>query len=51
MKTFVDAESMTYDGENYRNELFEEDGIHLNRDGQLLWCEDYIRPVCREIVR
>lgn len=49
--TFVDAESMTYDGGNYRSELFEEDGIHLNRDGQLLWCEDYIRPVCQETVQ
>lgn len=42
---FVDASDMTFDGESYRTELFLGDGIHLNRDGQLLWCEEYIRPV------
>lgn len=42
--TFVDAEAMTYDGSTYRSELFIADGIRLNRDGQRLWCRDYIAP-------
>ena len=41
---FVDTESLTFDGENYRTELFIKDGIHLNHDGQLLWAENYILP-------
>ena len=41
---FVDAEALTFDGENYRTELFIKDGIHLNHDGQLLWAKDYILP-------
>jgi lysophospholipase L1-like esterase len=41
---FVDASSMTYDGTTYAKGLFVKDGIHLNRGGQKLWCEQYIRP-------
>ena len=35
--TFVDAENLTFDGNDYRTELFISDGIHLNREGQLSW--------------
>ena len=42
--TFVDAENLTFDGNDYRTELFISDGIHLNREGQLSWCEKYIVP-------
>ena len=42
---FVDASALTCNGETYAEELFIEDGIHLNHDGQLRWCEEYIRPV------
>ena len=31
---FVNAEEMTFDGEEYAVELFISDGIHLNHDGQ-----------------
>ena len=41
---FVDASAMTYDGTNYRSDLFISDGIHLNHEGQLLWANDYILP-------
>lgn len=41
---YVDAEALTFNGENYRTELFIKDGIHLNHDGQLLWARDYILP-------
>ena len=41
---FVDASAMTYDGGQYADDLFQKDGIHLNRGGQRLWCENYIRP-------
>ena len=41
---FVDAEDLTYDGTMYKQDLFISDGIHLNHDGQLLWCNNYIRP-------
>ena len=41
---FADADGMTFDGSSYRAELFKSDGIHLNRNGQLLWCESVIKP-------
>lgn len=41
---FVDASEMTYDGSQYAKELFINDGIHLNHDGQMIWCNSYIRP-------
>ena len=47
---FIDAQSMTFDGEAYGEELFVSDGIHLNRDGQRLWCESYIRPALKELI-
>lgn len=47
--TFVNAEMMTFDGANYREELFIEDKIHLNHDGQLIWCNQYIKPVIEEL--
>lgn len=34
----------------YGEELFVSDGIHLNRDGQRLWCESYIRPALEELI-
>lgn len=46
---FVDASEMTFDGENYREDLFISDGIHLNHDGQMLWANDYILPVLRDL--
>ncbi len=48
--TFVDAEAMTFDGHSFREDLFIMDGIHLNHDGQLLWCEKYIRPALEAII-
>ena len=47
---FVDASGMTYDGSAYAEELFIEDGIHLNHQGQLLWCENYITPAIEELI-
>ena len=32
---FADVSGLTFDGTNYKTELFKSDGIHLNRDGQL----------------
>ena len=46
---FVDASDMTFDGSNYRTDLFIDDQIHLNHDGQLLWCDEYIRPVIEQL--
>ena len=48
---FVDAEKMTFDGETYRDDLFRKDGIHLNHEGELLWCKDYIVPALNELER
>jgi hypothetical protein len=42
--TFVDAGDMTYSYGEYKENLFVKDRIHLNRDGQRLWAENYIRP-------
>ena len=47
---FVDASAMTWDGQNYAEELFIKDGIHLNHEGQLLWMGDYIRPMIEALV-
>lgn len=46
---FVDASAMTYDGSEYRTELFQNDQIHLNHQGQLIWCNDYIKPALEMI--
>lgn len=46
---YVDAEAMTYDGQDYRTDLFRKDGIHLNHEGELLWCKDYIVPMLQQI--
>lgn len=35
----------------YKQELFRSDGIHLNRNGQLLWMEDFIQPALEELVQ
>lgn len=48
--TFVDSEEMTFDGDVYKEELFVSDGIHLNHDGQLLWCNNYIRPAIENLI-
>ena len=47
---FVNANDLTYDGVNYRNELFISDGIHFNHDAQLLWCNNYIRPEIESLI-
>ena len=47
---FVDASTMTWDGQHYADELFLQDGIHLNHEGQLLWMRDYIRPMIETLV-
>lgn len=46
---FVDASDMTYDGKKYAEELFISDKIHLNHEGQLKWCEEYIRPMIEKL--
>ena len=48
---FCDSEAMTYEGGSFRTELFREDGIHLNREGQLLWAKEYILPALRTLWR
>ena len=47
---FVDASAMTWDGQHYADALFIKDGIHLNHEGQLLWMQDYIRPMIEVLV-
>lgn len=47
--TFVDASDMTFDGTNYREELFIKDGIHLNHKGQLMWMDGYILPALEQL--
>ena len=47
---FVDASEMTYQNGIFKEELFKEDGIHLNHDGQLKWCNDYIIPMIDHLV-
>lgn len=47
--TFVDASDLTYNGKEYREELFIPDGLHLNHEGQLLWKNGYILPVLKRL--
>lgn len=47
---FVDATKLTWDGENYANDLFEKDGIHLNHTGQLAWRDGYILPQLEALI-
>ena len=46
---YLGIDSLTFDGSVYKNELFKSDGIHLNRDGQLLLCNDHIRPALEKL--
>lgn len=41
---------MTFDVENYAKDLFVEDGIHLNHEGQRLWCTNYIQPALELVI-
>lgn len=47
---YVNANDLTYDGTNYRKELFIKDGIHLNHEGQLLWCKQFIQPQIERLI-
>lgn len=47
---FVGADALTYVNGIYRKELFQWDGIHLNRQGQMEWCQKYIRPMIEHLV-
>lgn len=49
--TFVDANQMTYDGTQYRTDLFIKDGIHLNHTGQLKWRNEYIKPAIETLMK
>lgn len=48
--TFVDASDMTYDGNAFKIDLFKDDQIHLNHEGQLKWAKEYILPALDEAV-
>lgn len=47
---FVDANAMTYDGADFNTSLFEEDGVHLNREGQKRWSQEYIKPALERVI-
>ena len=48
--TFVDAETFTFDGENYYDELFISDGIHLTHEARLRWRDEYILPALERLI-
>ena len=48
--SFVDASALTFDGTSYATNLFNSDGIHLNHEGQLRWCEEYIKPALESVL-
>ena len=48
---FVDADAMTLTGTAYHDELFVEDMIHLNHEGQLRWAKDYILPMIETLMK
>ena len=47
--TFVDSTVMTYEGTAISDALFVNDGIHLNREGQLRWAREYIIPALHAV--
>ena len=47
----ADSQKMTFDGKNYREDLFVSDRIHLNHEGQLKCCEEYIRPMIEKLIK
>ena len=47
---FVDAEALTYDGAELDKSLFRPDLIHLNHEGELRWCNEYIKPQIEELI-
>jgi len=47
---FVDASDLTYDGSTFAEELFIDDGIHLNEDGQHAWDDGYIKPAIELVI-
>lgn len=49
--TYVDANKMTFDGTEYRKDLFINDGIHLNHTGQLKWRDEYIKPAIENVLK
>ena len=48
---FINAEALTYDGANYRTDLFRDDMIHLNAEGEKLWADEYILPLLNQITK
>ncbi len=46
---FVDANAMTYQNGSFDTALFVKDGIHLNRDGQQRWANEYILPALDQV--
>lgn len=48
--SFVDANAMTYDGSKFYENLFHEDMIHLNHEGQMLWYREYIKPAIEQVI-
>ena len=47
---FVDSSDLTYDGNEFHEELFIDDGIHLNEDGQHAWYDGYIKPAIELVI-
>ena len=47
---YVDANDMTYDGTTFREDLFNDDMIHLNHEGQMLWYNNYIKPAIEQVI-
>ena len=48
---YVDANAMTYDGSTFREDLFEDDMIHLNHDGQMTWYNNYIKTAIEQVIK
>lgn len=47
---FVDANEFTYDGTDFVEKLFVEDGIHLKNGGQILWYRNYIKLAIEQVI-
>lgn len=46
--TFIDSESLTYQGGQYVEEYFIKDGIHLTHEARLIWAKEYIIPALNQ---
>ena len=48
---FADGEGMTVDGKGrFLRKMFVSDGIHLTHEARMIWADEYIKPVLKQVI-